>query len=79
MGRSYDESAQIQNRKVSKIKQSAVLPIDHVPLSLAGQTKLNKKMDVIVCFLDLIAIAYNKDERLNITYISDILAYGRAA
>ena len=31
-----------------KIRQSTVLPIDHVAMTLAGATKLNKPMAVIV-------------------------------
>jgi hypothetical protein len=41
------------------IRQSVVLPIDHQRLTLAGDAKLIMKMEVIGCFLDLMAISYN--------------------
>jgi len=59
------------------IRHAAVLPSDHGELTVAGVMKLNKKMEVIGCFLDLLALSYNNDERLNITYISDSIAFGR--
>jgi len=60
------------------IRHAAVLPSDHGELTVAGVMKLNKKMEVIGCFLDLLALSYNNDERLNITYISDYLTFGRS-
>ena len=63
--------------RTHRIRIAAVLPEHHAELSAAGQAKLSSKMEVIISFLDLMAHAYNIDQRLNIVTASNELAYGR--
>ena len=60
------------------LKFGAVLPPNSSPLTTAGIAKLFTKMEAIRAFLDLLSFSYNCDQRLQITKVSEKLAFGRA-
>ena len=59
------------------VRFEAVLPPNSAPLTCAGIAKLFTKMEAIRAFLDLLSFSYNCDQRLQITKVSEKIAFGR--